>query len=87
MMTPKISPPVREIPEIIVQPALRPESPIDADTGLPAVNPETGKVDFFLDFERGSNPFPNSPQRFPLNPDVPAYPMSWGLCSRAAGFW
>ena len=87
MMTPKISPPVRELPERVVPPALRMEFPIDAETGEPAINPQTGKPDFFWDFERGSNPFPNAPQRYPLNPDVPAYAMSWGLCPRTAAFW
>lgn len=66
MRNPKICPPVRQLPEEIVRPALRREFPIDADTGRPAVNPATGKPDYFWDFERGSNPFPNAPQRFPL---------------------
>ncbi|MGE5194228.1 MAG: hypothetical protein ACM3U2_17180 [Deltaproteobacteria bacterium] len=86
-MTPKISPPVRELPEAVVRPALRMEFPIDAETGQPAINPQTGKPDFFWDFERGSNPFPNAPQRFPSDPDITFSMPGWGFCLRTAAFW
>jgi len=64
MMTPKICRPVRLLPEKIIAPALREEFPIDAKTGAPAINPQTGKPEFYWDYERGSNPFPTAPPHF-----------------------